>query len=140
MKLKSLLIVLAVLLMGMKLMAERSVSFLHNGSSINGVIIDISSRTGQIDFLNNTRIHRSNVWMINFGNNRWNFPAERAQLSKNTDTIFLRDGRILYVRINDFSIKKRTFEFPGGGKVHESNVLRIYFCCTTLPAAYSGRY
>lgn len=135
-KLKSILLVSIVIMLGMNLYAAKSVTFLHDGRSFTGTIFDMSSRTGVVEYKGNTKIHRSNIWMINYGDNRWDHPKERRQLSKRTDTIFLRNGQAMNVRIVDFSSRRRVYEFQGGGKVHESRVLRIYFCCTNLPAAY----
>jgi hypothetical protein len=137
MKRKIVIFILLVLFTGLSLMADKSVTFLQNGNMVTDVLIDISSRTGQVEFMNNRKVHRSQVWMVNYVNARWNFPLERKQLANHRDTIFLKSGKILYVNIVDFSIRKRTYEFLGGGAVHESKVLRIYFCCTKLPAAYA---
>lgn len=123
-------------MLGMNLYAAKSVTFLHDGRSFTGTIYDVSSRTGVIEYYGNTKIHRSNIWMINYGDNRWDHPQERRQLSNRADTIFLRNGQVMSVRIVDFSSRRRVYEFQGGGNVHEGQVLRIYFCCTNLPAAY----
>ena len=133
---KSILIALTVVLMSLNLMAAQSVTFLQNGNVITDVIIDMSSRTGQLDYRNGTRVHRSQVWMINFVNGQWNFPNERSRLSRRADTIFLRNGQVLYVNIVDFSSRRMKFEFQDGSSVHQSQIRRIYFCCTQLPAAY----
>jgi len=138
-KAKSILIVLSIVLMGLNLMAGQSVTFLHNGNSITDTIIDMSSRTGHVEFRNNMKIHKSQVWMINFMDGNWDFPNERQKLSGSTDTIFLRNGQILNVKIVDFSSRRKIFQFLKGGRVHESKVSRIYFCCTQLPRAYGQK-
>lgn len=135
-KLKSILLVSVLMMLGMNLSAAKSVTFLHDGRSFTGTIYDMSSRTGVVEYYGNTKIHRSNIWMINYGDNRWDHPGERRKLSDRADTIFLRNGQIMSVRIVDFSSRRRVYEFQGGGNVHEGQVLRIYFCCTKLPAAY----
>ncbi|NIM17721.1 MAG: hypothetical protein GTO45_37615 [Candidatus Aminicenantes bacterium] len=136
MKIKRLLMVLMIVMLGLNLMAIRSVTFLKDGNSISDTIIDMSSRTGYVEFRDNPKVHRSRVWMINFENSQWDFAGERDRLSGNTDTIFLRNGHILNVKIVDFSSRRQMFEFFQGGAVHESKVARIYFCCDKLPAAY----
>ena len=136
MKIKCLLMVLMIAMLGLNLMADRSVTFLKDGNSISDTIIDMSSRTGYVEFQNNQKVHRSQVWMINYENSQWDFSGERDRLSGNTDTIFLRNGHILNVKIVDFSSRRQMFEFLQGGSVHESKVARIYFCCDKLPGAY----
>lgn len=139
MKLKSLVIILLVIGLGYSLSARNSVTFLTDGNTITGTMVDISSRNGMVDYWDGTKIHRSRIWMINYAGNQWDFPAERNQLSGNTDTIFLSNGHILNVNINDFSSRRQVFEFNNGGSVHEGEVLRVYFCCNKLPAAYKPR-
>jgi hypothetical protein len=136
MKIKRLLMVLMIAILGLNLMAIRSVTFLKDGNSITDTIIDMSSRTGFVEFQDNPKVHRSQIWMINFENSQWDFAGERDRLSGNTDTIFLRNGHILNVKIVDFSSRRQKFEFLKGGAVHESKVARIYFCCDKLPGAY----
>lgn len=121
------------------LSAMQSVTFLLDGNSISDTIVDMSSRTGQVEYRNNLKVHRGRIWMINYESGNWDYPNERAQLSRSTDTIFLRNGQIMNVTITDFSSQRMVFEFLQGGSVHESNVKRIYFCCTELPGAYQNQ-
>ena len=133
------MIFLSVILLGLHLSAVQSVTFLLNGDTITDTIVDMSSQTGQVEFLRHGKIHRSSIWMINFMDSNWDFPDERAQLVSDRDTVFLRNGHRLNVNIVDFSSRRQMFEFRVGGGVHESKVMRIYFCCTKLPAAYRGQ-
>lgn len=126
-------------LTGINLSADQSVIFLHDGNIITDTIVDMSSRTGQVEFRRSPKLHKSRIWMINYENAQWDFPDERGRLSRGTDTIFLRNGQILNVTIADFSSRRRMFEFNRGGSVHESNVKRIYFCCVDLPEAYRAK-
>jgi sRNA-binding regulator protein Hfq len=119
-----------------QLEAIKSVTFLNDGRSLSGTIVDISSRTGMVDYWGNTKIHRNQIWMINYVSKNWNFPKEQRQLSKRADTIFLHNGQVLHARIVDFSSQRRVYEFQNGGKIAESSVKRIYFCCNSLPDAY----
>jgi sRNA-binding regulator protein Hfq len=118
------------------LSAMKSVTFLLDGNAIDDTIVDMSSQSGQVEYRNNLKVHRGRIWMINFESGNWDYPNERAQLSRNTDTIFLRNGQVMNVTIIDFSSRRNVFEFQQGGSVHESNIKRIYFCCTELPGAY----
>jgi hypothetical protein len=118
---------------------QSSVTFLKNGDTITDTIVDVSSQTGQVEFRSHAKIHRSRIWMINFVNSNWDFPAERQLLVSDRDTVFLRNGQRLNVNIVDFSSRRRTFDFRVGGRVHEDKVKRIYFCCIKLPAAYKEK-
>lgn len=146
MKFKVLLLTLLTLLLFIQLSAEgrkfhkgESASFLKDGDIITGTIVDMSSRTGKFEYMNNPKIHRSRIWMINFISSEWDFPGERKQLSRNTDTIFLKNGDTLHVQIIDFSSRRYVFEFRNGGSTHVSKVKRIYLCCTRLPDAYKKK-
>jgi hypothetical protein len=136
MKLKSILIVSIVLLLGVQLSATQTAVFFRNGTTVTDTIMDASSRTGMIDFARSGRKHASQVWMINFENNEWNFPNERNQLNGQLESIFLRDGRVIYRSIVDFSSRRYVYEFANGEKVHERNIKRIYFRGPALPPAY----
>jgi sRNA-binding regulator protein Hfq len=136
MKLKSLLILSLMVLMSINLMAIKSVTFMNDGRSLNGTLLDMSSRTGMVEYRGNTKIHRNQIWMINYVGKNWNHPNERNQLSNRADTIFLHNGQVMHARIVDFSSRRRMYEFQNGGKVAESSVKRIYFCCNKLPDAY----
>jgi hypothetical protein len=136
MKLKSLFIILMMVFMTLSVNAAQSVTFLKDGNKITDVIIDMSSRIGKIEYQNNYKVHRNQVWMINYVDANWDFPNERSQLSNNTDTTFLRDGTVIKDKIIDFSSRRMVWEFTNTRAVHESQIKRIYFCCTTLPGAY----
>ncbi len=129
------MVVFAVLATG--LTAAHSYTFLKNGKYIKDTLMDMSRRTGKLEYHSQGRVHWSQVWMINFENNQWNFPNERNQLTGKADGIFLRNGQVMHAIIIDFSSRRRVFEFQQGGSVHESQVARIYFCCDILPGAYN---
>lgn len=124
---------------GRKFHKGESASFLKDGKVITGTIVDMSSRTGKFEYMDNLKIHRSRIWMINFISSEWDFPGERDQLSRNTDTIFLKNGDTLHVQIVDFSSRRHVFEFRNGGSIYVSKVKRIYLCCTRLPNAYKKK-
>ncbi|MGD2092330.1 MAG: hypothetical protein PVH61_39545 [Candidatus Aminicenantes bacterium] len=136
MKLKSLFILLMMMFMALSVNAAQSVTFLKDGNKVTDVIIDMSSRTGQIEYRSNYKVHRNQVWMINYVDANWDFPNERSQLSNNTDTVFLRDGTVIQDKIVDFSSRRWMWEFMKTRAIPESQIKRIYFCCTQLPGAY----
>ena len=136
MKLKSLFIILMMLFMTLSANAAKSVTFLKDGNKISDVIIDMSSQTGRIDYQGNYKVNRSQVWMINYVNSNWDYPNERSQLANNTDTVFLRDGTVLKDKIIDFSSRRWVWEFKNNRAIRDSQIKRIYFCCTRLPGAY----
>jgi hypothetical protein len=136
MKLKSLFILLMMVFMTLSANAAQSVTFLKDGNKITDVIIDMSSHTGKIEYRHNHKVHRNHVWMINYVDANWDFPNERSQLSNKTDTIFLRDGTVIHDKIVDFSSRRWVWEFMRTRAIPESQIKRIYFCCTNLPGAY----
>lgn len=119
------------------LSAAHSYTFLKNGKYIKDTLMDMSRRTGKLEYHSQGKVHWSQAWMINFENDRWNFPNERSQLTGEADGIFLRNGQVMHAIIVDFSSRRRVFEFQQGGSVHESRVARIYFCCDILPGEYN---
>jgi hypothetical protein len=137
MKLKTMWMILMIGCMAVSLSALQSYTFLHDGNVVNGVIIDMSSRNGQVEYQDNMKVHRSRIWMINYMDGNYDFPQERNQLSNNTDTVFLRNGGIIRDNIVDYSSRRQVWEFGQTQAVHESQILRIYFCCTALPAAFN---
>lgn len=138
MKLKSLFVILMTVVMTLSLTAAQSVTFLKDGNKITDVIVDMSSQTGKIEYRSNHKVHRNQVWMINYVNANWDFPDERSQLSNNTDTVFLRDGTVIHDKIVDFSSRRWVWEFMRTRAVPESQIKRIYFCCTQIPGAYKS--
>ena len=137
MKLKNLWIVLIVGCMALSLPAMESFTFLHDGNVVKGVIVDMSSRNGQVEYLDKMKVNRSRIWMINYIDGNYDFPQERNQLSNNSDTVFLRNGGVIHDNIVDFSSRRQVWEFLRTNAVHESQIQRIYFCCTALPAAFN---
>jgi sRNA-binding regulator protein Hfq len=136
MRLKSMWFLL-ILGMAVNLMAMQSFTFLHDGNVVKGVIIDMSSRNGQVEYLDHMKVHRSRIWMINYIDGNYDFPGERNQLSNRTDTIFLRNGGVIHDNITDYSSRRQVWEFTRTQAVHESQITRIYFCCTPLPQAFN---
>jgi sRNA-binding regulator protein Hfq len=137
MRLKSKWFILIIGCMAVNLAAMQSFTFLHDGNVVKGVIVDMSSRNGQVEYLDNMKVNRSRIWMINYIDGNYDFPRERSQLSNNTDTVFLRNGGVIHDHITDFSSRRLVWEFMRNQAVHESQITRIYFCCTSLPPAFN---
>ena len=68
MKLKSFCLVVVILLTAVGMNAK-STTFLQDGRTFPGTIIDMSSRTGMVEYWGNTKLYRKNIWMINFPGN-----------------------------------------------------------------------
>jgi hypothetical protein len=137
MNFKKLLIIVVILGIGFCLSAKQSVTFLKDGNKVTDTIIDMSSRTGHVEYSKNLKVHKNRIWMINYENKNWDFANERKKLSTNKDTIFVKNGDILKGEITDFSSRRMVWEFSDGRKIHESKVKRIYFCCEELPKYYA---
>jgi hypothetical protein len=89
-------------------------------------IVDVSRRSGRVDFSDRTRTRFTNIWLINYVDNRWNFPKERRLLSRKLDTIILRNGRYFQDLVIDFSSRRFVYEFKRHKPVHWSKIKRIY--------------
>lgn len=137
MKTKKIILVLGIISLCVFSWAIESITCLKDGKKIINTIVDISRRTGHVQYLKNkTKIHRSKIWMINYVNKKWNFPSERLQLPQKLDTIFLRNGTKMVGHIVDYSSRRHVFELKNGRSVPDHRIRRIYFCCVKLPAAY----
>jgi len=145
---KTKLVVLSVILfMAFTLTAGEKIEFKNGQSAMffkdGGLwvkkIVDMSSRTKKLEFLDDTKINIQKVWMINFLNRTWNYPSERGKLSKKMDTIFLKDGTVYFGKIIDFSSRRRVFELKKDSAIHVSKIKRIYFCCTNIPEKFKEK-
>jgi len=108
-------------------------TFFKNGDMVSGIINFMSTRHPKIGFINQGRFNLNKVWMLNFISEKWNFPRERKQLSKNSDTVFLKNGEVFYDKVTTFSTKFKVFRFRNTNDIHVSKIKRIYFCCMKLP-------
>lgn len=113
-----------------------SAIFKINGKMTVKTLVDMSSRTGKLEFDDETAISRDDIWMINFLNKNWRWHKEREKLSPTKDTVILKNDGIIKDEIIDFSKNRRVLEFKKHGPVHISKIKRIYFCCTPLPEPY----
>ncbi len=146
MKTKVIIVSIIFLLGSISLLAEKQLynkgeSAIHliNGKLVVLPIVDISTRTMDLEFKNQTKINKDKIWMLNFINRGWNYPTERSRLAKEKDTIFLKNGDVVYGNVVDFSSRRRVFEFNKHKPIHISKVKRIYFCCVVLPDSYKKR-
>ena len=90
-------------------------------------INDISITRHVLETANNGNIPLQNIWMINFVDDKWNFPGERKQITTNDHYVFMKNGAISSGRIVDFSSARRWFEFENGQKFPIGEIRRIYF-------------
>lgn len=93
-------------------------------------ITDVSRRNGRVDFSDGTKAKFTNIWMINYTNSNWNFPKERLLLKNKLDMIVLRNGKIFYDLVQDFSSRRKVYEFKNHKEVHWSKIRRIYIAKT----------
>ncbi len=106
---------------------DESAIFLKNGNRIIGEIVDISSTRLVLQLKNGEEISLSKIWMINFNNEKWNYPDERRKIEGSDHYVFLKDGGITSGRILDFSDRQHVFELDTGEKIPIGRVSRIYF-------------
>jgi hypothetical protein len=120
-----------------ELHAGEAALFLQGGKMVIGQIADFS-RTRLVFTLRDGQeiaVHR--VWMINFVNTDWNFPAERERMEEDQHYLFFRNDRMTSGKIVDFS-HNRGFEFDTKEAVPMGQVRRIYFT-NQLPNEYQSR-
>ncbi|MCP4220145.1 MAG: hypothetical protein GY765_36275, partial [bacterium] len=145
MRIKTLLVVLAILLLSFNLVAEKQgfhktgevAVFKTDGNMMHDIINFMSSRSGRLGFAHHGKMRTQNVWMLNFMNRSWDFPQERNRLARSVDSVFLKNGKVIHDRIVTYSTKFKVFRFTRNADVHVNDIKRIYYCCTKLPAAYS---
>ena len=97
-------------------------------------INDISITRHVLETANNGNIPLQNIWMINFVDDKWNFPGERQQITTNDHYVFMKNGAVSSGRIVDFSSARRWFEFDNGQKFPIGEIRRIYFSKTLPPS------
>jgi hypothetical protein len=107
--------------------SDESAIFLKNGKKIIGEIVDISSTRLVLQLKNGEEISLSKIWMINFNNEKWNYPDERKKIEGADHYLFLKDGGITSGRIVDFSDRQHVFELDNGEKIPIGRISRIYF-------------
>jgi len=121
--------------------------FLTNGEKVISKIIDISSARALLQLENGQEIPLSQIWMINFVNDNWNFPDERSRIEGGKHYVFLKDGRISSGLIRDFSSRLFVFELDNGEKIEIGRISRIYFAkrvpdelMPKVPTAQKGEF
>jgi hypothetical protein len=96
-------------------------------------INDISITRHVLETAYSGKIPLQDIWMINFVDDKWNFPEERKQVTTNDHYIFMKNGAVSSGRIVDFSSARRWFEFENGQKFPIGEIQRIYFSKTLPP-------
>ena len=147
MKNKITLVSILFLLGSMCLTAEKQIynrgeSAIHmvNGKMVVLKLVDWGNRKNDLRFKNGTKIFKTQIWMMNFINRDWNYPTERSRLSRETDTVFLKNGDVVHDIVVDFSSRRRVFEFVKHKAVHISKVKRVYFrVYSDIPEVYKKR-
>jgi len=112
---------------GQALRSGETAIYMKSGDLLIDRINDISSTRVVLETANNGEIPLRDVWMINFVNDKWDFPEERNQLETNDHYVFLKNGSVSSGRINDFSSDRRVFQFESGEEFPIGQIRRIYF-------------
>lgn len=112
--------------------------YLMNGRHIQDPLIDMNKI--RLDFERGRTLKANQVWMINFADSNWDFPAERKKWSNSTNTIVLRDGRVVYQNVVDYDARQKgRLRLENNTYIHVSAVARIYYPFTKLPRAYANK-
>jgi len=112
--------------------------FFKSGDSIIDKILDISSARLVLQTENNGEFPLRDIWMINFIDDGWNFPAERDQMEPRDHYVFLRNEAVSAGRVVDFSSDRRVFQFESGEEFPIAQVRRIYFS-KNVPGSLAGK-
>ena len=112
--------------------------YLKSGDSIIDKIIDISSERLVLETANSGEIPLRDIWMINFIDEGWDFPAERNQIATADHYVFLRNEGVSAGRIVDFSSDRRVFQFESGEEFPIGQVRRLYFA-KDVPGSLAGK-
>lgn len=102
-------------------------TFMIDGRVIDSPIVYLENiKTG---FANNLQVNTKDIVMINFenNNNQDSFPNEKRMLARMTDTIFLKDNKVITKNIAKFSNDEGIIEFQDSTQISFSKINRIYF-------------
>lgn len=122
--------------------------FYRDGGQREGDLEFLSTHSGRISFYNSPKEPLNRIWMLNFVENRWNYPQEQAKLHpKGADTIVYRDGSIDYVYIFSWSTRRRLFYLKTRATDREQNnqtirvnqIARVYFGGNNIPKAFRSQ-
>lgn len=105
-------------------------TFLLDGRTISSPIV--YSNIKKTKFKNKILIDSKNIWMINFINKTRNFPKEMKVLSNTKDSIFLKNGGVIYKSIVFLDPVKRFIKFDDNTQIPFLNIKRIYFPRTKI--------
>jgi hypothetical protein len=129
----------AVVLAGQtRMRSGEAAIFFRSGDSIIDKILDISSERLVLETENNGEFPLRDIWMINFIDDRWDFPAERDQMEPRDHYVFMRNNAVSAGRVVDFSSERRVFQFESGEEFPIGQVRRIYFAKNVHNALQGG--
>lgn len=120
--------------------------FYHDGGQREADLEFLSTRSSQISFYNSPKENLGRIWMLNFVENRWDYPKEQRQLHpKGGDTVVFRNGRVEHLYIFSWSTKRRLFylkDHPGqqeknSREIPVGNIARVYFG-NRIPSAFKS--
>jgi hypothetical protein len=134
----SVLLIAAASPAGQTLRGGDAAIYMKSGDLLVDRINDISSARFVLETANNGEIPLRDIWMINFVNEKWDFPDERALLETSDHYVFLKNGSVSTGRIVDFSSDRRVFQFEGGEEFQIGQIRRIYFA-KTLPRSLADQ-
>ena len=134
----TMLLLASIAAAGQALRSGETAIYLKSGDLLVDRINDISSTRFVLETANNGEIPLRNIWMINFVNEKWNFPEERDQIETSDHYIFMKNGAVSSGRIVDFSSERRVFEFESGEQFPIGQVRRIYFA-KRVPGSLAGQ-
>jgi hypothetical protein len=103
----SVLLIAAASPAGQTLRGGDAAIYMKSGDLLVDRINDISSARFVLETANNGEIPLRDIWMINFVNEKWDFPDERALLETSDHYVFLKNGSVSTGRIVDFSSDRR---------------------------------
>jgi hypothetical protein len=124
-----------------------SAIFLKNGQVIIDHIVSYSN-SSPIVRTRNQEINVQDIYLINYEENAWDYPAEREQMDGNAHFIFLNNGNVIGGQIVSYrkqdDVKARTpwgfaIRSRAGVATYQTpNVKRVYFA-NALPNAYQNQ-
>jgi hypothetical protein len=141
---KSLAILAVVLLAATAVRAQMgsgdAAIFFRDGRIIYDRITGIVTANLIVQTTRNGAFPMSGVWLINYMENQWDYPAERGQMRGEGHYIFLRDGNVVSGQIVNFlSEQEAGPNMPWGYKLRTGGQTTIYTPGSIGRIYYSNR-
>jgi hypothetical protein len=147
---KGLAILAAILLTATAVRAQMgsgdAAIYFRDGRVIYDHITGIATANLIVQTTRNGTFPMSGVWMINYMENQWDYPAERAQMNAGEHTIFLRNGNVVSGQIVNFLSEREAgprkawgYKLRNGAQTTiytPANIARIYYS-NAVPAAFT---